>query len=173
MKKKISMLLIAILLMLGLSSTLTAKVSAASWGAKKVYTTPKRTRGNWYYKKNGKIKKLRITTHTLNGVKLYKILKGSAMESWTRKLAKADEDANFKLAKKVGNSKYEAYTFKFHGNYGFNASDWLADDSTNTGSYYAPVKKHRKGKTVTALRVGNGTDNSFSFYGYSSKKLAK
>lgn len=64
------------------------------------------------------------------------------MESWTRKLAKADEDANFKLAKKVGNSKYEAYTFKFHGNYGFNASDWLANDSTNTGSYYAPVKKN-------------------------------
>lgn len=172
MRKQLVLLLTTILLVLGLGIT-PSKVQAASWGVTKMYTTPKNTRGTWYFKDDGKIKKLKITAHTLNGKKLFKILSDSAVEKWTKKLAKADQDSDFKLAKKVGNSKYEAYTIKFHGRYSFNANAWLAASSMDTGSTYAPVSKKRKGKKVTALRVGDGTDNSFSFYGYSSRKLVK
>ncbi|MCT7762189.1 MAG: hypothetical protein N4R47_04375 [Lactobacillus crispatus] len=67
------------------------RVDAASWGAKNLFTTPKETRGTWYYKQEGKIKKLKITTHTFNKIKLYKMLSSNQAIKWTKKLAKTDK----------------------------------------------------------------------------------
>ena len=84
------------------------RVDAASWGAKNLFTTPKKTRGTWYYKHEGKIKKLKIATHTFNKIKLYKMLSSNKAIKWTKKLAKADKKSGYKLAQKVGISQYEA-----------------------------------------------------------------
>lgn len=45
MKKKVVLFFTALLVVLGLASVHTQKTDAASWGAKKIFTTPKRTRG--------------------------------------------------------------------------------------------------------------------------------
>lgn len=74
MKKKYLLLFVACFsILLGFSFS-SKTVNAAPWGAKTLYTTPKRTRGTWYYKEGHKIKKWHITAHTSNGRKLYKIL---------------------------------------------------------------------------------------------------
>ena len=72
------------------------RVDAASWGAKNLFTTPKKTRGTWYYKHEGKIKKLKIATHTFNKIKLYKMLSSNKAIKWTKKLAKADKKSGYK-----------------------------------------------------------------------------
>jgi sarcosine oxidase delta subunit len=69
-----------------------------------------------------------------------------------KELTAADKKADYKLADKVSNSQYEAYTFKFDGITGFNANGWLAGGGD--GYYYVPMKKTVKGKKVNVLRVG-------------------
>ena len=171
MKKKVLVFLAAFLMILGFASAYATTANAASWGAKKVFTTPKNTRGTWYHKEDGKIIKTKITAHTINGLKLYQVLKGKESDKWADKLAAADEKANYKLADKVSSSMFEAYTFKFHGVTGFNANGWLA--GAGDGYYYVPVKKTIKGKKVNALRVGEGAGNYFVSYAYQNKKLIK
>ena len=119
----------------------------------------------------GKVIRTKITAHTINGLKVYKVLKGKEADKWDKKLTAADETANYKLADKVSNSQYEAYTFKFHGITGFNANGWLAGGGD--GYYYIPMKKTVKGKKVNVLRVGGGAGNYFISYAYKDKKLAK
>lgn len=151
------------------------RVDAASWGAKNLFTTPKETRGTWYYKQEGKIKKLKITTHTFNKIKLYKMLSSNQAIKWTKKLAKTDKKSGYKLAQKVGTSQYEATDFKFHKTAGFAADGWLSSDRADSGHTYVAIKKKDKSNNdkVDALRVGNGADNSFLYYCYKSKKLIK
>lgn len=62
-------------------------VKAASWGAKEMFTTPKSTRGVWYYNDDDQIKKLKITAHTVNGGKLYQQLTKKNTKKWLKKLA--------------------------------------------------------------------------------------
>lgn len=84
MKKKFLLLLSAFLLVLGLASvsskTDAATIKATDWGAKKAFTTPKKTRGTWYYKEDKKVKKFKITAYTIDGVKLYKDLNGKTSD---------------------------------------------------------------------------------------------
>ncbi|NRO49024.1 hypothetical protein [Lactobacillus helveticus] len=47
------------------------------------------------------------------------MLSNKQTRKWTKKLAKADQESGFKLAKKVGTSQYEADDFKFHKSAGF------------------------------------------------------
>ncbi|WP_228123152.1 hypothetical protein [Lactobacillus helveticus] len=101
MKRKLILFLTACSIIFSVALINQRKASAASWDAKSLYTTPKQTRGTWYYKKNGKIKKLRITAHTFDKVKLYKMLSNKQTRKWTKKLAKADQESGFKLAKKL------------------------------------------------------------------------
>ena len=171
MKKKVVLFFTALLVVLGLASVHTQKADAASWGAKKVFTTPKRTRGTWYYKEDGKVKKFKITAHTVNGVKLYKVLSDKEFDKWEDKLEKADEKSGYKLSDKVGESKLQVYTFKYRGVTGFNANGRLA--GAGDGFYYVPVKRTVKGKKVNALRVGEGAGNYFSYYAYKKASLAK
>lgn len=161
--------LISCLLCINVSSH---NVSAASWGAKKVYTTPKNTRGTWYYNDDDQVKKLKITAHTVNGVKLYQRLTEKNAKKRLTKLAKADEKEDFKLAKKVAKSRLEADDFKFYGRYGFSAEGWLTAGNDNE-KYYSPLTKKKAGKKVTALRVGEGATNEFAFYCYRNKKLTE
>lgn len=175
MKKKFLLLLSAFLLVLGLvsvsSKTDAATIKATDWGAKKVFTTPKKTRGTWYYKEDKKVKKFKITAYTIDGVKLYKDLNGKTSDKWVNKLIKADKKANYKLADKVGESAWACHTIKYHKITGFNADGWLA--GSGDGFYYVPVKKNVKGKKVNALRVGEGAGNYLSYYAYKSRKLVK
>lgn len=171
MKKRILLFFTALLAVLTFASFNSGRAKAASWGATKVFTTPKSTRGTWYYKEDGKVKTLRITAHAVNGVKTYKVLRGKAEKKWNAKFAKADEKSDFKLENKVSTKQLEAYTYKYRGITGFNANGWLA--GTGNGFYYVPVKRTVKGKKVKALRVGSGVKNYLSYYAYKSKKLAK
>ncbi|MCT3402819.1 hypothetical protein [Lactobacillus helveticus] len=170
-EEKVVLFFAAFLVVLGFASVHANTANAASWGAKKIFTTPKKIRGVWYHKENGKIVRTKITAHTVNGLKLYKVLKGKEADKWELKLAAADKKADYKLADKVSSSKFEAYTFKFHGVTGFNADGWLAGGGD--GYYYVPVKRTIKGKKVNALRVGEGAGNYFVDYAYQNKKLVK
>ncbi|WP_259684747.1 hypothetical protein [Lactobacillus helveticus] len=168
----------AFLVVLGLASFQSNKVEAtkinpASWGANKVYTTPKKTRGTWYYKDpdEKKVKKFKITAHTLNGLKLYKALKGKTADKFANKLIKADKKSGYKLANKVGESMWSAYPVKWHKIAGFEADGWLA--GSGDGYFFILVKKTVKGKKVNALRIDEGYKNSFFAYGYKNKNLVK
>lgn len=55
-------------------------------------------------KKLVKLLEQKITAHTINGLKAYKVLKGKEADKWDKKLNAADEKANYKLADKVSNS---------------------------------------------------------------------
>lgn len=171
MKKKVLLFVAAFLMVLSFASVHTNTASAASWGATKLFTTPKKTRGVWYHKEDGKIFRTKITAHTINGRKVYKALKGKKADKWDKKLVAADEKADYRLANKISNLQYEAYTFKFHGITGFNADGWLAGGGN--GYYYVPMKKTVKGKKVNVLRVGEGAGNYFISYAYKNRKLAK
>ncbi len=176
MKKKLLLFLGAILLILGFAKLSSvnadaATIKATDWGAKKVFTTPKKTRGVWYYKEGKKVKKFKITAHTIDGVKLYKELNGKNSDRWVNKLIKADKKSGYKLADKVGESAWACHTIKYHKIIGFNADGWLA--GSGDGFYYVPVKKNVKGKKANALRVGEGAGNYLSYYAYKSRKLVK
>lgn len=173
MKRKLILFLTACSIIFSVALINQRKASAALWDAKSLYTTPKQTRGTWYYKKNGKIKKLRITAHTFDKVKLYKMLSNKQTRKWTKKLAKADQESGFKLAKKVGTSQYEADDFKFHKSAGFTINGWLSSDNADSGHTYVTVKKKYKGSKIKTLRVRNGAVNAFLYYCYRTKKLAK
>ncbi|EGF36079.1 hypothetical protein AAULH_09288 [Lactobacillus helveticus MTCC 5463] len=65
MKKKLLLFLGAILLILGFAKLSSvnadaATIKATDWGAKKVFTTPKKTRGVWYYKEGKKVRNSRL-----------------------------------------------------------------------------------------------------------------
>ncbi|MDM8277021.1 hypothetical protein QUW33_06145 [Lactobacillus gallinarum] len=175
MKNKLIIFMTTALFMLAIIVMGQNRVDAASWGAKNLFTTPKKTRGTWYYKHEGEIKKLKITTHTFNKIKLYKMLSSNKAIKWTKKLAKADKKSGYKLAQKVGTSQYEATDFKFHKTPGFAANGWLSSDRADSGHTYVAIKKKDKSNNdkVDALRVGNGADNSFLYYCYKSKELVK
>lgn len=171
MKKKVLLFFTALLVILTFVGFNSENAKAASWGATQVFTTPKRTRGTWYCKEDGKVKKFRIATHAVDNVKLYNILTGKAGEKWNAKFDAANEKANFKLEDTVSTSQLQAYTFKYGDITGFNANGWLA--GAGNGCYYVPVKKNVKGKKVNALRLGTGAKNYFLCYAYKNKKLAK
>lgn len=107
--------------------------------------------------------------HTVNRLKLYKILKGKKADKIEDKFAAADEKSDYKLENKVSTSKLEAYTFKYRGVTGFNANGWLA----GAGFYYVPVVRNIKGKKISALRIGEGAGNYFAYYAYKKASLAK
>lgn len=153
------------------TSNYTHTVNAASWGAKAIFTTPKATRGTWYYKEDGKIRRYKITAHTLNGRKLYKVLPKKDYVKWENRVERQNVKDHHKLIIKLGNTQFQAYKFKWHGIVSFNSSDWVA--GAGNGRYYVPVTKTRHGKKVKALRLGYGAGNYFDRYGYRTRKLAK
>lgn len=146
-------------------------VDAASWGAKTLFTTPKATRGTWYYKENGKIKHWKITAHTSKGRKLYKVLPEKEYTKWWNKLVHQNTKKHYKTINKLDSSQWQAYTFKWHGTTSFNTNGWLA--GAGDGIYYVPVTKTRYGRKVSALRFGGGARNWLDFYAYKSPELAK
>lgn len=167
MKKKIVFLLTALLTVCLLAGMKAQKVSAAPWGARSLYTTPGRTRGTWYYKEGHHIRRWRITAHTSDGRKLYKVLPEKQYDKWWNKWRRA----HFRGQRKIDRTMWQAYTFKWHGIKGFNSNAWLA--GAGDGIYYVPVRRTRHGHRVTALRFGGGARNWVMFYAYRSRRLAK
>lgn len=171
MKKKYLLLFVTFFsILLGFSFS-GKTVSAAPWGAKKLYTTPKKVRGTWYYKEDHKIKKWRITAHTSNGRKLYRMLPNRQYSKWQKKLYRLSDKKTLKVYDWLDHHMYQAYTFKWHGITSFNTNGWLA--GAGDGVYYVPVKHYRKGRKVSALRFGGGAGNWIMFYAYKSRSLAK
>lgn len=170
--KRISAVLIAGAL-LGVGATLQANtntVSVASWGPKELYTVPKVMRGTWYYKESGKIKKTKITAHSMDGRKLYKQLPSKEYSEWFDKLHKLKSKEYNKAWKYLYKDRMEASDFKWHGHSGFVCRQWLAGAS---GTYITPAKRTRYGVKTRAVRFGGGAGNWLSYYAYPSRKLAK
>ncbi|RVU73335.1 hypothetical protein [Lactobacillus xujianguonis] len=171
MKTKIKLILASLLVGLSLFAINSQPAHAADeWGARKVFTTPKATRGTWYYKEHKKIKKLVVKAHTLDTYKLYKPLTGK------KAVKEADKIFDIKSTKKrmrdfkeINATLREATLFTAHGYKGFMATGWLADG----GVYYVSMKKMRHGRKVKVLRIGTGAKDWEDFYAYKSKKLAK
>lgn len=169
--KIISIIVIAI----GIGSITFSKsnhnVNAASWGAKSLFTTPKATRGTWYYKEDGRIKHCKITAHTVDGRKLYKILPEKDYAKWENRVEHQNIKEHRKLISKINTIQFQAYKLKWHGITSFNTNDWVT--GAGNGIYYVPVTKTRHGKKVKAIRFGSGAGNYFDRYGYKTKKLAR
>lgn len=169
--KIISIIVIAI----GIGSITFSKsnhnVNAASWGAKSLFTTPKATRGTWYYKEDGRIKHCKITAHTVDGRKLYKILPEKEYAKWENRVEHQNIKEHRKLISKINTIQFQAYKLKWHGITSFNTNDWIT--GAGNGIYYVPVTKTRHGKKVKAIRFGSGAGNYFDRYGYKTKKLAR
>ncbi|KRL23729.1 MULTISPECIES: hypothetical protein [Lactobacillus] len=169
--KIISIIVIAI----GIGSITFSKsnhnVNAASWGAKSLFTTPKATRGTWYYKEDGRIKHCKITAHTVDGRKLYKILPEKEYAKWENRVEHQNIKEHRKLISKINTIQFQAYKLKWHGITSFNTNDWVT--GAGNGIYYVPVTKTRHGKKVKAIRFGSGAGNYFDRYGYKTKKLAR
>lgn len=168
MKKRILLFVVTFLTILGIASVHTTTVDAASWGAKKIFTTPKATRGVWYIK-NGGIHKFKITAHTDNGAKLYQPLTEQERYKWLKNLVAIDEKTNYKVGDKIEKTMCQAKIVKSHGNIGFSDGSWLT--GTAGDQRFIPVKRTVKGKRVNALHLIEG--NFFDGYAYHSKKLAK
>ena len=169
--KIISIIVIAI----GIGSITFSKsnhnVNAASWGAKSLFTTPKATRGTWYYKEDGRIKHCKITAHTVEGRKLYKILPEKEYAKWENRVEHQNIKEHRKLISKINTIQFQAYKLKWHGITSFNTNGWVT--WAGNGIYYVPVTKTRHGKKVKAIRFGSGAGNYFDRYGYKTKKLAR
>ena len=169
--KIISIIVIAI----GIGSITFSKsnhnVNAASWRAKSLFTTPKATRGTWYYKEDGRIKHCKITAHTVDGRKLYKILPEKEYAKWENRVEHQNIKEHRKLISKINTIQFQAYKLKWHGITSFNTNDWVT--GAGNGIYYVPVTKTRHGKKVKAIRFGSGAGNYFDRYGYKTKKLAR
>lgn len=169
--KIISIIVIAI----GIGSITFSKsnhnINAASWGAKSLFTTPKATRGTWYYKEDGRIKHCKITAHTVDGRKLYKILPEKEYAKWENRVEHQNIKEHRKLISKINTIQFQAYKLKWHGITSFNTNDWVT--GAGNGIYYVPVTKTRHGKKVKAIRFGSGAGNYFDRYGYKTKKLAR
>lgn len=169
--KIISIIVIAI----GIGSITFSKsnhnVNAASWGAKSLFTTPKATRGTWYYKEDGRIKHCKITAHTVDGRKLYKILPEKEYAKWENRVEHQNIKEHRKLISKINTIQFQAYKLKWHGITSFNTNSWVT--GAGNGIYYVPVTKTRHGKKVKAIRFGSGAGNYFDRYGYKTKKLAR
>lgn len=170
--KHLRLLLIVGILLLGvIAFTNNKNVYAASWGATKVFTTPKKTRGTWYFKEDGEMEKVTITAHTVNKLKLYHELKGKVSAKWDKKFRKLSDKKQIQLQKQFNKTRLAAYNFSFHGIKSFNANGWLA--TGGDGFYYTPVTRKVNGKKVKALRLGEGATNQLDTYAFHNKNLVK
>lgn len=135
-------------------NNLNHNVNAASQGAKALFTTPKATRGTWYYKEDGKIRHCKITAHTVDGRKLYKVLPKKEYVKWKNRVERKNLKEHRKFIDKINNIQFPAYKLKWHGITSFNTNDWVT--GAGNGTYYVPVTKTRHGKKVKAIRFGYG-----------------
>lgn len=106
-------------------NNLNHNVNAASQGAKALFTTPKATRGTWYYKEDGKIRHCKITAHTVDGRKLYKVLPKKEYVKWKNRVERKNLKEHRKFIEKLNNIQFQAYKLKWHGITSFNTNDWV------------------------------------------------
>ncbi|WP_265668423.1 hypothetical protein [Lactobacillus amylovorus] len=145
--------------------------AASQYGIARKYTTPKATRGTWYYRETDKfssdkktIHTLKITAHTADKNKLYvpsqKFFKKNVYNVSSKK-------RNAFIKKVMKKNIYAAYNFKK----GFNVNNWV--NLAGDGVYYIPVTRTVKGKKVKALKIATGADQHASAYAFKTKALAK
>lgn len=166
MKKKFMFLMsLLAVVTVGLISYNAQPVSAANqYGIAKKFTTPKATRGVWYYKEKGskKIESLKITKHTAAGDKLY--VPSQAFFKKNVYTVSASKRNAF-IKKVMKKNIYAAFLYKK----GFNVNNWVS--VAGDGIYYLPVTKTVANKKVKALRVATGAGPYTAYYAYKTKKL--
>lgn len=141
------------------------------YGIARKYTTPKATRGTWYYRETGKyssdkktIYKVKITAHTAAGNKLYVPSEAFFKKNVYNVSAKKRNAFIKKVMKK---NIYAAYDFKK----GFNINNWV--NLAGDGVFYIPVTRTVKGKKVKALKIATGASQQAVGYAFKTKKLAR
>lgn len=143
------------------------KVEAVSqYGIVRKFTTPKATRGTWYYRQKGdkNIYKVKITAHTAAGDKLY-VRSEKFFKNHVDNLSHVKRNAFIKKVMKK--NIYVAYKYKN----GFNVNNWV--DLAGDGVYYLPASKKVNGKKVKALQLATGAGPYNVAYAYKSKALVK
>lgn len=165
MKKKILLFvsLLAGLLFFVSTPTYASKIPKG-YGIAKVFTTPKATRGTWYYREKGdkNISKVKITAHTIDGKKLYV----PSQTFFKKNVYNVSTKKRNQFIKKTQNI-YAGSLYKK----GFNVNNWV--NLAGAGDYYIPVTRTVNGKKVKALRLATGAGPYTAAYAYKNKALVK
>lgn len=165
MKKKLLLFVsfLAGLLFLVSTSTYASKLPKG-YGIAKTFTTPKATRGTWYYREKGDktISKVKITAHSVDGKKLYV----PSQKFFEKNVYNVSAKKRNQFIKKTENI-YAAANYKK----GFNVNNWV--NLAGDGEYYIPVTRTVNGKKVKALRIATGAGPYTAAYAYKTKKLAR
>ena len=165
MKKKFLVILAFLSCLSLFAINKTQNVQAANkYGISRKYTTPKVTRGTWYYLEDGKMNKIKITAHTAAGSKLY-VPSKAFFEKNVYNVSTKKRNAFIKKVMKK--NIYAGYNYKK----GFNVNNWV--NLAGDGVYYIPKKMTVKDTKVTALRIATGAGPYTSAYAFKSPELAK
>ncbi|GAA3635590.1 hypothetical protein GCM10022297_12880 [Lactobacillus hamsteri] len=155
----------------GMQSQSQTVQAANQYGIARKYTTPKATRGTWYYRETGKyssdkktIYKVKITAHTAAGNKLYVPSESFLKKNVYNVSAKKRNAFIKKVTKK---NIYAAYDFKK----GFNVNNWI--NLAGDGIFYIPTTRKVNGKKVKALKIATGASQQAVSYAFKTKALAK
>lgn len=143
----------------------------AKWGATKLYTTPKAVRGTWYYRDyKNRLQKLKITAHTINGVKIYKDLSEKQFIKYSKKIQKMSIKKSDQLYDWFTKHIKAGETVKRKGITGMDINEWLAEGGS--GAEFLPATRIKNGKKVKALKIDTGAFIPEG-YAYKNKKYAK
>lgn len=149
----------------------TKQTTQAKWGATKLYTTPKSVRGTWYYRDyKNRLQKLKITAHTINGVKIYKDLSEKQYDKYTKKIQKMSTKKSDKLYDWFSKHIKAGENVTRHGVKGMDINEWLVE--AGSGAEFLPATRTKNGKKVKALKVDTGAFIPEG-YAYKSAKYAK
>lgn len=168
MKKRILLVISALLIIFGLAGMHSQKIEAA-YGKRCVYTTQKALRGTWYYRdragKNYKIYRMKITAHKIGPCHLY--IRNSKpvndFDKWnTAKQNQAMKTTKYWLS--CRNVKYKGQTI-------LNTMGWF--QSAGDGTYYIPARKYIGGRYVRAIRIAGGATMTTMNWAVPSKALAR
>ena len=145
--------------------------SKKEWGATKLFTTPKATRGTWYYRDyKNHLQKLKITTHTINGVNIYKNLSEKQFEKYSKRIQKMTIKKSDKLYDWFSKNIKSGKNVTRHGIKGMNINEWLVE--AGSGAEFLPTFKTKHGKKVKALKIDTGAFIPEG-YAYKDPKLTK
>lgn len=156
--------LLALVVTFGLVNNSKPVQAVNQYGIAKKFTTPKSTRGVWYYREKGadEIRTFKITKHTANGYKLYVPSKKFFNKNVYSVSAKKRNAFIKKVMKK---NIYRGVLYRK----GFNVNNWVS--VAGDGVYYLPVAKTVAGKKVKALKLATGAGPYTAYYAYKTRKL--
>lgn len=167
MKKKI-LVVLSFIALLGVMAFALPKANTQAattkYGIARKFTTPKATRGTWYYREGNekKIYQLKITKHAVNKNHLY-----VRSEKYFKKHVYGVNPTKLSKFIKQTENIYAAQKYQR----GFNVNNWV--NLAGDGNYYLPVTRKVNGKKVHALKLATGAGPYLAAYAYKTKALVK